>query len=367
VAIPDAGLTGFALWIIMTGLALGTVYAAIVYRIHPSFLIPLAAGMILVNLPAPGLAAALAPFIGAIQYLWDHGVYPPLILFCLGAGLDLSYLIAHPRQLFLGLVNPLAFLAILALGWQLGLTSPEAGCGSLVGGGDGGLSAIFLAGKFARDLVGPVGLTAALLVGLLPWLQPPLVQVLTTRQERMIRMPPIRKVAKRENILFAVAGLVLTSLLVPGAMLLTGMFFLGNLLKESGVVERLARTLANRLGDILVALLGLAVGTRCQAANILSLTFLKVITMGLGTLFLITLLGVLAIKVANLCFRQKINPLVGGAALGLLPHAAQVVQILGRQEDPHNNLFSHALASSQAALLAATLTAGLLWSILGKI
>lgn len=363
---PDAGLTGFALWLIMTGVALGTVYGAIVYRIHPGFLIPLAAGMILVNLPAPGLTAALAPLVGAMQYLWEHGIYPPLILFCLGAGLDLSYVIAHPRQLLLGMINPLAFVAIMALGWQLGLTPPEAGCGALVGGGDGGLSAIYLTGKFARDLVGPVGLTAALLVGLLPRLQPPLLQICTTPQERMIRMPPIRKVAKRETILFAAAGLVLTSLLVPGAMLLTGMFFLGNLLKESGVVERLARTLNNRLGDILVALLGLAVGTRCQAVNILSLTFLKVLAMGLVTLFLITLLGILAIKVTNLFFRQKINPLVGGAALGLLPHAAQVAQIVARQEDPHNHLFSHALASSQAALLAATLTAGLLWSILGR-
>lgn len=364
---PDANLTGYASWVIMTILALGLVYAGIVYRLHPGFLVPLAAGMMMANLPAPGLAADFAPFFSAVQYLWDHGIYPPLIMFCLGAGLDLSRLIAHPKQSFLGLLTPLAYLGLMVLGWQLGLSPEEGGISSLVGGGDGGVSAIFLCGRFARHLVGPVALTATLMVGLLYLIQPTLAQILTTRQERMIRMPTTRKVAKRENLLFAVAGLVLTSLLMPGAMMLTGMFFLGNLLKESGVVERLARTLTNRLGDILVALLGLAVGTRCGAENILSFTCLKVIFLGLVAMVFISTLGILAIKVANLFSREKINPLVGTAALGLFPHAAQVAQIIGRQEDPHNNLFPHALASNQAALLAATLTGGLLWSILGKI
>jgi oxaloacetate decarboxylase beta subunit len=362
---PDAGFLGYALWLAMTALALGTIYAAIVYRLHPGFLIPLAAGMILVNLPVAGLQSRIAPFVSAVQYLWDRGVYPPLILFCLGAGLDLSYLIAHPRQVWVGLLSPFAFLALMFLGWQLGLAPPEAGITPLAVGGDGGVSAIFLCGWFARDLVGPVGLTAALLTGLLPWVLPPLAQIFTSRQERMIRMPGTRKVAKRENIIFAAAGLVLTSLLVPGAMMLTGMLFLGNLLKESGVVERLARTLANRLGDILVALLGLAVGTRCQAANILTLTFLKVILVSLVALLLVSLVGIMAIKLTNLFFKNKVNPLVGAALLGLPPHAAQVAQVMGRREDPHNNLFPHALAASQAGLLAATLTAGLLWGILG--
>ncbi len=362
---PDAGLLGLGIWIIMTALALGTIYAAIAYRIYPGFLIPLAAGMLLANLPAPGLRGEFAPFLDALQYPWERGVYPPLILFCLGAGLDLSYLIAHPRQVWVGLLNPFAFMVLMYLGWQLGLTPPEAGVSSLVAGGDGGVSAIFLCGRFARDLVGPVGLTAGILAVLLPVIQPPLARIFTTRQERMIRMPPTRKVTKRETILFAAAGLVLTSLLVPGAMLLTGVFFLGNLLKESGVVERLARTLANRLGDILVALLGLAVGSRCLAVNILSLTCLKVIFVGLVTLILVSLAGMMVIKVVNLFSSRKINPLVGAACLGLPANAAQTVQVMGRLEDPHNNLFPHALASSQAGLLAATLTAGVLWSIFG--
>jgi Na+-transporting methylmalonyl-CoA/oxaloacetate decarboxylase beta subunit len=181
----------------------------------------------------------------------------------------------------------------------------------------------------------------------------------------MLRMPPSRKVSRRESLWFAGAGLVLTLILVPWAALLTGMFFLGNILKEAGVMDRLARTLSNRLADILIVLLGLAVGSQCQASLIFSLAFLKILFLGLVALLLATAVVILGIKAFNLFSSQKINPLLGAAALGLIPDAAQMVQILGRREDPHNNLFYHALASSQAALLASTLTAGLLWSILG--
>jgi oxaloacetate decarboxylase beta subunit len=172
-------------------------------------------------------------------------------------------------------------------------------------------------------------------------------------------------VSRRESLLFAAAGLVLTLILAPWAALLTGMYFLGNILKEAGVADRLARTLSNRLADILAVLLGLAAGSQCHAALIFSLTFVKIIVLGLASLLLATTVVILAIRVLNLFSAHKINPLIGAAALGLIPDAAQMVQIMGRREDPHNNLFYHALASSQAALLASTLTAGLLWSILG--
>jgi oxaloacetate decarboxylase beta subunit len=173
-------------------------------------------------------------------------------------------------------------------------------------------------------------------------------------------------VARRENLVFVVSGLILTGLLVPGAMVLTGMFFLGNLIRESGVAERLVRTLSNRLGDILMVLLGLGVGSTCRASDILSASFGQILVLGVVSLLLVTIVAIVAIKVANLFFREKINPLVGAAALGgLVPDAAQMAQVMARREDPHNNLYAHALASSQAALLAATLTAGLFMSILG--
>jgi len=361
---PVPGLLPYAHFAAATALAAVVLYLALAFRLYPSFLIPAAAGMLLVNLPYPGVVAGLAPFLDPIRAGLGHGIYPSLILLCRGAGFDLSHLISHPRQLFLGLLNPLAFLAVLALGWALGLALPLAGGASLIGSGDG-VPAIFLTGHLAREMVGPVGLAAVVLAGLIPLLQPPLVRLLTTRRERMIRMAGARKVAKRENIIFAGVGFLLTTLLVPGAVALTGMFFLGNLLKESGVVERLARTLANRVGDLLVMLLGLAVGSSCRAPELLTLAYGKILLLGVAALVLVIMLGIVVIKAANLFCRGKINPLVGAAAVALIPDAALLSQILGRREDLRLNLFPHALATSQAALLAATLTSGLLWSILG--
>ena len=348
----------------MAILALGLIYVAVIFRLQPIFLMPLAAGLLFANLPIPALNAALAPFFLTLQHGLHSGLYPALIFLGWGAGANLTYLIAHPRLLVLGLLTPLAFLAVLFLGWGLGLHPTQAGSAALIGGGDG-LAATFLATQVAPELTGPISLAAFTLIGLYFWLQPYLVDLLISKQERMLRMPPSRKVSRRESLLFAGAGLVLTLILVPWAALLTGMFFLGNILKEAGVVDRLARTLSNRLADIVALLLGLAVGSQCHTSLVFSLAFLKIILLGLVALFLANILVILAIKIHNLVFAQKINPLIGAAALGIVPDAAQMVQILGRREDPHNHLFYHALASSQAALLAATLTSGLLWSILG--
>ena len=357
-------LLQLGLWVLMAALAVGLFYIAIVFRLHPVFLIPLAAGLLFVNIPIPGLTASLAPFFLTLQGGLSSGLYPALIFLGWGAGANLTYLIAHPRLLVLGLLTPIAFLLILFLGWALGLPLPQAGSVALVGGGDG-LAATFLVAKIAPEVTGPVALAAFTLTGLYFWLQPYLVDLLVSKQEGMLRMPPSRKVSRRESLLFAGAGLVLTLILMPWASLLAGMYFLGNIIKEAGVADRLARTLSNRLADILIVLLGLAVGSQCHASLIFSLTFVKIIVLGLASLLLATGVVILAIRVHNLFSSQKINPLIGAASLGLIPDAAQMVQIMGRREDAHNNLFYHALASSQAALLASTLTSGLLWSILG--
>jgi len=360
----DTSLLQLGLWVLMAILAMGLMYVAVVYRLQPVFLIPLATGLLFVNLPIPSFTRALYPFFVTLQSGLYSGLYPALIFLGWGAGANLTYLIAHPRLLVLGLLTPLAFFAVLFLGWGLGVDPQMAGCAALVGGGDG-LSATFLAGQIAPQVTGPVSLAAFTLTGVYFRVQPFLVHLLTSKQERMLRLPPIRKVSRRENLLFAGAGLLLTLILVPWAALLTGMFFLGNILKESGVMDRVARTLSNRLAEIVIVLLGLAVGSQCQVSVIFSLTFIKIIILGMVSLVLATAVVILAIKAVNLFSSQKINPLIGAAALGLVPDAAQIVQIMGRQEDPGNNLFYHALASSQAALLAATLTSGLLWSILG--
>jgi len=360
----ETSLLQLGLWVLMAVLALGLIYVAIFFRLQPVFLVPLAAGLLFTNLPIPALNAALAPFFLTLQGGLNSGLYPALIFLGWGAGANLTYLIAHPRLLVLGLLTPIAFFAVLFLGWGLGLPPSAAGSAALIGGGEG-LAATFLAAKIAPELTGPISLAAFSLTGLYFWLQPFLVDLLTSKQERMLRMPPSRKVSRRESLLFAGAGLLLTLILVPWAALLTGMFFLGNILKEAGVVDRLARTLSNRLLDIVAMLLGLAVGSQCHVSLILSLAFSKIILLGLVALVAANMLVILALKVVNLFSSRKINPLIGAAALGLVPDAAQMVQIIGRREDPQNNLFYHALAASQAALLAATLTSGLLWSILG--
>ncbi len=354
-------LTPFVLMVLA---ALGIGLVALAYRLQPVFLLPLAAGLLLANLPSPGAAQALQPFWHTIQSGLDSGLYPALIMLGWGAGANLNYLIAHPRQIFLGFLTPLAFLAVLWLGQAWGLNPPQAGSIALIGGGDG-LSSLFLAGQVARQLSGPIGLAAFILVGLELRLLPYLVRLLTTRQERILRMAATRKVSRQESLVFAVAGLILTLVFVPRAALLTGMFFLGCLVKESGIAERLTRTLANRLGEIMLFLLGLAAGSRCTAAQMLSPASVKILLLGLAALILANVVVILAIRVINLFVREKINPLVGVAALGYVPNSAHLANILCRREDPRGNLYFHALASSQAALVTSSLTAGVLWSILG--
>jgi oxaloacetate decarboxylase beta subunit len=358
-------LIAFALTLLVTALALVLGYVAVVHRLQSVFLLPLAVGLLLGNLPALSLVQVLGPFWHTLQAGLDSGLYVALILLGWGAGGNLGSLIAHPRQMLLGLLTPLAFFAVLLLAHALGFNLAQAGSIALIGGGDG-LSASFLATQLAPELSGPVSLAAFTLVGLLFLVQPVLVRLLTTRQERMLHLPPTRKITRREGLLFAVAGFLITILIVPHAALLTGMFFLGAMIKESGVLDRLSRTLANRLAEIMALLLGLAVGSRCQAATLISLDFGVIILLGLVSLSLANVVVILGIKLVNLFLEKKINPLLGIAAVGLVPDAAHLAQVLCRKEDPLGNLYPHALASSQAALLIATLTAGLLWSILGR-
>ncbi|MBW1917245.1 MAG: sodium ion-translocating decarboxylase subunit beta [Deltaproteobacteria bacterium] len=364
--VAEAATQGFPLLApaFMTLLALLLFYLAIAQRLRPQFLLPLTAGMILANLPDPGLKYHLKPFLDILHAGLDNGLYPALIFLGWGANADLSSVIAHPRQLFLALVAPLGIFLTLLLAWGGGFNLATAGAISIIGGGEA-ISTVFLASHLATELVGPLGLLAFLAIGFLPLVQPALIRLLTTPAERMIYMPPMRKVPKSECLGFAVGGLLITGLLVPRAILLTGLFFLGNIIKESGVTDRLARTIAVGMLDVVIVLFSFDLGTRCQAGLLLSLTFIKIIGLGVAALLLVTLIGIMAVKLANLILNQKINPLVGAAALGLVPDAAQMVHLVSRQEDPHNYLYIHALASNLGGLIASTLTAGILWAICG--
>jgi oxaloacetate decarboxylase beta subunit len=360
----DLSLVSLTLFGLALVLALTLGWIAIYYRLQPVFLLPLAAGLLLGNLPGGDAAAVTAPLLALLRQGLASGLFPALIFLGWGAGANLAPLLAHPRKLVLGLCTPLGFFLALWLGRLTGFTPAQAAGVALIGGGDG-LAAVFLTLKLAPELTGMVGLAAFTLVGAQLLLQPHLLRALTSRQERMLRLPPTRKVSRRETLLFACAGLILTLLLAPRAALLTGMFFLGAALKESGVVDRLARTLANRLAEIMAVLAGLTVGSLCPLGQLFSFTFLQILVLGQAALSLATLAVVLVIKVANLFLKQKLNPLLGAAALGLFPDAAHLAQVTCRQEDPQGNIFQHALAINQAAFLTATLTAGLLWGILG--
>ncbi|MDD3581277.1 MAG: sodium ion-translocating decarboxylase subunit beta [Desulfobacca sp.] len=348
----------------ITLLALGLFYLAIAKRLRPPFLLPLTAGLILANLPDPSLMSHLKPFLVILDAGLDNGLYPALIFLGWGANADLSSVIAHPRQLLLALVAPAGIFLAILLAWGLGINPKEAGAISMIGGGES-ISTVFLASRLAPELVGPLGLLAFLAIGFLPLIQPSLMRLLTTPAERMIYMPPMRKVTKSESLGFALGGLLITGLLVPRAILLTGLFFLGNIIKESGVSDRLARTISVGMLDVVIVLFALDLGTRCQANLLLSLNFIKMMGLGGLALVLVTVMGIVAIKLANLVFEQKINPLVGAAAVGLVPDAAQMVHLVSRQEDPRNYLYIHALASNLGGLIAATLTAGLLWAMWG--
>lgn len=345
-------------------LVLLLLYLAIGKRLRPHFLLPLTAGMILANPPYPDLLGHVKPLLDILHAGLDSGLYPALIFLGWGAAADLSSLIAHPRQVVLAMAAPLGILLTILAAWAGGLSPGAASAISLIGGADG-LSAIFLVTRLDPELAGPLGLVAFLAIGLLPVIQPPLMRLLTSPRERMIYMTPMRKVTKRENLGFAIAGLLITGLLIPRAILLTGMFFVGNIIRESGVSDRLGRTLSVGMTDVVVVLLGLDLGARCQARYLLNLNFIKLWLFGLLALALVTIMGIVTIKLANRFSDQKINPLVGAAAVGLVPEAAQIAQFVSRQEDPHNYLYIHALASNLAGLLASTLTAGLLWGLWG--
>lgn len=360
----DAGALSLLYFLLALVVAAGLVVIALHYRLQPVFLLPAAAGILVANPPSQELAATWAPFLDLLRAGLDNGLFFAFIFLGWGAGANLAPILAHPRKLVLGLFTPVGFLPVLWLGMWAGLMPGEAAGAALVGGGEG-LAALFLATKLAPELIGPLGVAVFPLVGAQLLVQPYLLRLLTSRAERLRRATPTRPVSRRETLLFAAAGLILTLLLAPRAFLLTGMFFVGVIIKESGVADRLARTLANRLAEIMAALLGLTVGCLCPLPQVLTLTVVKVLALAFVGLTLAPLAVLILIKAINPLVGYKLNPLLAAAAVGLTPDAAHLAQLACRQEDPQGNILQPALALNQAAFLTATLTAGLLWGIVG--
>ena len=381
--------TGFAnatsghLIMILVGLLF--LFLAIRFNYEPLLLVPIGIGIIIGNIPffqGEGLDLKLGIYQegSVLNYLYFgvvKGIYPPLIFLGIGAMTDFSSLISNPRLMLLGAAAQLGifitFLGALALGFQL----PEAGAIGIIGGADGP-TAIFLSSKLAnginilpdgttvKNLIGPIAIAAYSYMALVPVIQPPIMRLLTTKKERLIRMKPPRAVSKTEKIFFPIIGLILTAFISPSSLPLLGMLFFGNMLKESGVTKRLADTARNSLIDIVTILLGITVGASTQADVFLTPESILIFILGAVSFMIATAGGLIFAKVMNLFLRpeNKINPLIGAAGVSAVPDSARVVQHEGLKEDPTNHLLMHAMAPNVSGVIGSAVAAGILLSFL---
>jgi oxaloacetate decarboxylase beta subunit len=366
--------TGFAnmtyqhLIMVLIGIAFITV--AIKKDWEPLLLVPIGFGMIIGNIPiTEGLNVGIYEEGSVLNILYQgvqKGWYPPLIFLGIGAMTDFSALISQPRLMLIGAAAQIGIFGAYALALQLGFTPAEAGAIGIIGGADGP-TAIFLSSKLAPHLMGAIAVSAYSYMALVPVIQRPIMLMLTTKKERLIRMKPPRAVSQKEKIIFPIVGFILTAMIVPSGMALLGMLFFGNLLKESGVTKRLAETARGPLIDVVTILIGVTVGCSTQADVFLTGSSVKIFGLGLMSFIIATMCGVLFVKFMNLFCKpeNKINPLIGNAGVSAVPDAARVSQNAGREFDKNNHLLMHAMAPNVAGVIGSAVAAGILLSFLG--
>lgn len=366
--------TGFAnmtyqhLIMVLIGIAFITV--AIKKDWEPLLLVPIGFGMIIGNIPiTEGLNVGIYEEGSVLNILYQgvqKGWYPPLIFLGIGAMTDFSALISQPRLMLIGAAAQVGIFGAYAIALQLGFTPAEAGAIGIIGGADGP-TAIFLSSKLAPHLMGAIAVSAYSYMALVPVIQRPIMLMLTTKKERLIRMKPPRPVSQKEKIIFPIVGFILTAMIVPSGMALLGMLFFGNLLKESGVTKRLAETARGPLIDVVTILIGVTVGCSTQADVFLTGSSVKIFGLGLMSFVIATMCGVLFVKFMNLFCKpeNKINPLIGNAGVSAVPDAARVSQNAGREFDKSNHLLMHAMAPNVAGVIGSAVAAGILLSFLG--
>ena len=365
--------TGFCnmTWQHLVMIAIGIVFItlAIVKEWEPLLLVPIGFGMIIGNIPMfPGLNIGVYEDGSVLNILYQgvrQGWYPPLIFLGIGAMTDFSALISQPRLILIGAAAQMGiFGAYLAL--TLGFMPNEAGAIGIIGGADGP-TAIFLSSKLAPDLMGAIAVSAYSYMALVPVIQKPIMLLLTSKKERLIRMPAPRPVSQKEKIIFPIVGFLTTAFIVPSGLPLLGMLFFGNLLKESGVTRRLAETARGPLIDVITTLIGLTVGCSTQADKFLSATSVKIFALGLLSFVIATTCGVLFVKFMNLFCKEghKINPLIGNAGVSAVPDSARVSEVVGRECDPSNHLLMHAMGPNVAGVIGSAVAAGILLGFLG--
>jgi len=357
--------------VLMMGVGGLLVYLAIARKFEPLLLVPIGFGAILCNIPVAGIGGPDG-MIGMIYQVGvETGVFPLLIFMGVGALTDFGALIAMPWTLLLGAAAQFGIFATLIGALSLNgipgfdFTLKEAASIAIIGGADGP-TAIFLTSRLAPELLGAIAVAAYSYMALVPIIQPPIMRALTTPQERRVVMQQLRPVSRLERILFPFAVLLLCALLLPDAAPLIGMLTLGNLLRESGVVERLSRSAQNEIINVVTILLGLAVGSKLSADKFLTLETLGILALGALAFCIGTAAGVIMGKIMHRVTGGRVNPLIGAAGVSAVPMAARVVNKVGLEEDPHNFLLMHAMGPNVAGVIGSAVAAGVLLALVGS-
>lgn len=371
--------------VVMILISFGFMFLAIKHKFEPLLLLPIAFGMLLTNLPCTGMYhpelwvldeaghidfGNVITYGGLLDYLYigvKLQIYPALIFLGIGCMTDFAPLIANPKSFLLGAAAQAGIFLTFIGAAALGLSAVEAGSIAIIGGADGP-TAIYVSSQLLNDKcnvsTGTIALAAYTYMALVPLIQPPIMRLLTTEKERKIRMAQLRTVSKTEKIIFPIAVTVIIALLVPSAAPLVGMLMLGNLFKESGVVDRLCKTAQNELMNIITIFLGISVGATTVAQNVISWDFVKVIVLGVIAFSVGTAAGVLFGKIMCVVTGGKVNPLIGSAGVSAVPMAARQSQKVGAEADPTNFLLMHAMGPNVAGVIGSAVAAGVLLSII---
>ena len=366
---------------VMLAVACVLLYLAIVKQFEPLLLLPIGFGMLMTNLPLDGIFhmdifinstnhidwALLGSSGGMVDYIYlgvKLGIYPPLIFLGIGTMTDFEPLIARPSSLLLGAAAQLGIFFTFVGAKILGFTNQEASAIGIIGGADGP-TAIYVTTKLAPHLLGSIAVAAYCYMALVPVIQPPIMKVLTTEKERQIVMTAPRRVSKTEKILFPIIVTIIVALTLPDAAILVGCLMMGNLMKESGVVERITKTAGNELMNIITIFLGFSVGCTTNAATFLNIQTVEIIVLGIVAFGVGTAGGVLLGKVMCVATHGKINPLIGSAGVSAVPMAARVSQKVGQEYNPRNYLLMHAMGPNVAGVIGSAVAAGILINMFG--
>lgn len=388
---------------VMIGVSIILLYLAIKKQYEPLLLLPIAFGMLLVNLYPGIMGAPGTEMIPVSEYLQNHpgtdastiqynittlngveyvdypsyggllwylyqgvklGIYPPLIFLGIGCMTDFGPLIANPKSLILGAAAQIGIFVTFTGAIFLGFSESQAGAIGIIGGADGP-TAIFVTTKLAPELLGSIAIAAYSYMALVPIIQPPIMKALTTKKERSVVMEQLRPVSKLEKIMFPVIVVIVIAIFLPDAAPLVGMLMLGNLFKESGVVERIAKTAQNELMNIITIFLGTTVGATASGQNFLTFDTIKIIVLGLIAFCMGTAFGLLFGKLMYKLTGGKVNPLIGSAGVSAVPMAARVAQRVGQAENPGNFLLMHAMGPNVAGVIGSAVAAGVLLNVVG--